>query len=184
MAKINLLPWREKLREAQKQRFLTMLGVSAVMAAVLVFCGGVYIDSQIEDQRVRNQFIKKEIGGLNASIAETEKLKKRKAVLLERMNVIYGLQGNRPVIAKVFDELVRVTPEGVFFTFLDMRGTNMVIKGVAQSNNRISALMRHFDESEWFDKPNLTAVKALDSGLGNTFDLTVQQVTPPRDNAS
>ncbi|GAA4648446.1 type 4a pilus biogenesis protein PilN [Kistimonas scapharcae] len=184
MAKINLLPWREELRQERKQRFLIMLGASAVASLVLVFFMGTYIDGQVDTQRSRNQFVQKEINGLNSRIAEIKNLKKRREELLERMGVIQSLQGNRPVIVRVFDELVRVAPDGVYFTFLDMRGNNITIKGIAESNNRISALMRQFDESEWFDGPNLTAVKALGDGRGSSFDLTVLQVTPKREDES
>lgn len=39
MARINLLPWREQLREERKQRFLVSLVGVLVVAAGLVFLG-------------------------------------------------------------------------------------------------------------------------------------------------
>ena len=71
------------------------------------------------------------------------------------MEVIQSLQGNRPVIVRVFDEFVRILPEGVYFEKLKMTGNDIDIEGVSESNNRISRLMRNMDDSEWFDAPNL-----------------------------
>lgn len=180
MAKINLLPWREKLRQERKQRFFVMLGVCSILAGVLVFFGGIYIEEQIQNQQNRNQFVQKKIKGLDTRIVEIKGLKKRKTELLELMNVIQRLQGDRPVIVKVFDELVRVTPDGVFFVMLDMENSKLSITGIAESNNRISTLMRQFNNSKWFDEPNLTAVHALEKESGSRFELTVRQVTPRR----
>ena len=184
MAKINLLPWREELRKERKRRFLFMLGATATLSFLCVLAVGFYIDGQIAHQHSRNKFLQEEIQGLNSRIAEIQDLKKRRQELLERMMVIQSLQGNRPVIVRVFDELVRVIPDDVYFTLLDMHDSTITIEGVAKSNNRISALMRQFDESQWFDAPNLTAVKALEHDRGSSFKLTVLQVTPRRENKS
>ncbi|MCK5893568.1 MAG: PilN domain-containing protein [Endozoicomonadaceae bacterium] len=182
MAKINLLPWREKLRQGRKQRFLALLGVFILGAGVLLFFGGTHIEDLIKTQSDRNRFVQQKIKDLDIRIVEIKGLKKRKTELLELMNVIQRLQGDRPVIVKVFDELVKVTPDGVFFMLLSMKNSSLTIRGVAESNNRISTLMRQFDESDWFDNPNLTAVNALEEGRGSSFDLTVQQVTPRQES--
>lgn len=178
MAKINLLPWREELRKEKQKNFLIGLGVTVAIAAVLVFVQDMRLNSAIENQQSRNQFIQQEIATLDAKIKEINELKKKKKELLARMKVIQDLQGNRPVIVRVFDELVRQLPDGVYFTSLSMKGDMITIQGVAESNNRISGLMRQLDESDWFARPDLKAVKALKSGEGSSFDLTVQQTAP------
>jgi type IV pilus assembly protein PilN len=181
MARINLLPWREQLREERKQRFLVAMGGTLVVAGGLIFLGGQYLNGAIEQQSARNEFIKKEIAVLDARIKEISELKERRQQLLERMKIIQDLQGNRPVIGRIFDQLVRTLPDGVYFTELTRTGKNIAIAGSAESNNRVSSLMRNLDASDWLAAPNLTEVKAITAGAldqANTFKLTVQQTQP------
>ncbi|MCL6270590.1 PilN domain-containing protein [Sansalvadorimonas sp. 2012CJ34-2] len=181
MARINLLPWREELRRERQKQFLIALGIAAVLAVMVIVSRDLMLSSAIDAQKARNSFITTEIGSLDSKIREIKDLKTKKEELLARMKVIQNLQGNRPVIVRMFDELVRVMPDGVYFTGLTVKGGEINIQGVAESNNRISKLMRKLDESDWFSDPNLTAVKALNSGDGSTFDLTVMQSTPEGD---
>jgi type IV pilus assembly protein PilN len=186
MARINLLPWREQLREERKQRFLAALVVVLAIGAGAVFLGDQYLNSAIETQNARNEFIKKEIAVLDARIKEISELKKRREELLERMKIIQDLQGNRPIIGRVFDQLVRTLPDGVYFTGLKMTDKSIAIIGAAESNSRVSNLMRNLDASEWLTAPNLTEVKAVTAGTvdqANVFQLTVQQTQPGAENA-
>lgn len=186
MARINLLPWREQLREERKQRFLVAMGGTLVIAAGLVFLAGQYLDGAIEQQNARNDFIKKEIAVLDARIKEISELKERRAQLLERMKIIQDLQGNRPISGRIFDQMVRTLPDGVFFTELKRTDKSIAIVGSAESNNRVSSLMRNLDASEWLTAPNLTEVKAITAGAvdqANVFQLTVQQVQPGQEAA-
>ncbi|MCY1405157.1 Fimbrial assembly protein (PilN) [compost metagenome] len=181
MARINLLPWREQRREERKQRFLVVLGAVLAGAAALVFAGDQYLNAAIEQQSARNDFLNKEIAVLDARIKEISELKQRRQQLLERMKTIQDLQGNRPIIGRVFDQLVRTLPDGVHFTELKMTDKNIAIKGAAESNNRVSTLMRNLDASEWLTTPNLTEVKAVTAGTvdqANVFQLSVQQTLP------
>ena len=180
MAKINLLPWREQLREERKKRFIASWVLTILVGVTVIFVGGLYITNSLNFQQSRNQFLQNELGQLEKSISEIKDLKRRRAQLLERMKVIQSLQGNRPVIVRVFDQLARVLPEGVYFKNVQLKGTRLVMVGVAKSNSRISALMRNFDASEWFSDPNLTAVRKVSVGGErlNEFDLTVLQVSP------
>ena len=181
MARINLLPWREQLREERKQRFLVALGGVLVVAAGAVFLGDQYLNGAIEQQKSRNEFVRKEIAVLDARIKEISELKTRREQLLERMKIIQDLQGNRPIIGRVFDQLVRTLPDGVYFTGLKLTGKSIAILGAAESNNRVSNLMRNLDSSEWLESPNLTEVKAVTAGAvdqANVFKLTVQQTQP------
>lgn len=181
MARINLLPWREQLREERKQRFLVALGGVLLVSGGLVFLGDQYFSSAIENQSARNDFLRKEIAVLDARIKEISELKTRRQQLLERMKIIQDLQGNRPIIGRVFDQLVRTLPDGVYYTGLKMNGHSISIAGAAESNNRVSNLMRNLDASDWLTSPNLTEVKAVTQGAvdqANTFQLTVQQTQP------
>jgi type IV pilus assembly protein PilN len=146
--KINLLPWREELREERKQEFLKVLGGVAVIGALVVFAGMQYFKGEIESQSDRNGFLTAEIKVLEGRIGEIKSLQQKRNELLARMKVIQELQGNRPVIVRLFDELARRLADRVYFTSLSYNGKSISIDGVAESNNRISSQLRNFDESE------------------------------------
>lgn len=180
MARINLLPWREELRKERKQRFIAVWVVTLLVGIGLVFIGDLYISNNISSQQSRNQYLQNELTLLNKRISEIKDLKTKKEQLLERMQVIQNLQGNRPVIVRIFDQVARIVPEGVYFKEVTLAGNRLSLVGIAESNNRISALMRNFDNSEWFTEPNLTAVRKVsaNSQRWNEFDLTVKQINP------
>lgn len=183
MARINLLPWREWERERKKKEFFVNLGAVVLLGAVLVLAGGWYLDGRIETQEARNKYLENEIAELDRKIAEIRELQKTRDELLARMRVIQELQGNRPVIVRVFDELVRTLATGVHFRKLQLQGTRLSVEGVAESNNRISTLMRNLDASDWFASPNLRSIKEdpqnPDYGAqASTFNLTFVQANP------
>ena len=181
MARINLLPWREQLREERKQQFLVILVGVLIIAGGVVFLADQYLNSAIERQNARNEFLRKENSALDSRIKEISELKTRRQQLVERMKIIQDLQGSRPVAARVFDQLVRTLPDGVYFTDLKMVGQSISIEGAAESNNLVSSLMRNQDGSDWLTTPNLTEVKAVSADKldqANTFKLTVQQTAP------
>src|SRR5690606_10440511 len=164
MARINLLPWREQLREERKQRFLVSLVGVLIVAGGLMFLADQYFQNAIERQAARNDFVRQEIAVLDKRIAEIKELRERRQQLLERMKIIQDLQGNRPIIGRIFDQLVRTLPDGVYFTELKRTGQSIAIVGSAESNNRVSSLMRNLDASEWLTAPDLTEVKAVTAG--------------------
>lgn len=185
MARINLLPWREQLREERKQRFLVTLVGVLIVAGGLVFLADQYLNAAITQQNARNEFIRKEISVLDARIKEISELKTRRQQLVERMKIIQDLQGNRPIAARIFDQLVRTLPDGVYFTDLKMVGKSISVEGAAESNNLVSSLMRNHEASDWLMAPNLTEVKAVSADKldqANTFKLTVQQTVPSDEN--
>ena len=183
MANINLLPWREWERERKKKEFVIQIVAVLAVAAGLVLGAGQTLDGQIKDQQARNQFITTKIAILDKRIAEIKDLRRQRADLLARMRVIQELQGNRPVIVRVFDEMVQTLAKGVHYERLTMAGSSLEVQGIAESNNRISALMRNLDGSEWFTLPNLKSIKEdpTNSDYGeqaSTFDLTFVQTNP------
>ncbi|MBJ6138693.1 PilN domain-containing protein [Marinobacter litoralis] len=180
MAKINLRPWREELRAEKQKQFVVMMLGAVIIAAGLVFLWKTDTDNRIAYQQSRNAYIETATKQLDKQIKEIENLKRQRDELLARMKVIQDLQGKRPVIVRVFDELVRTLPDGLFFTDLKKTGERLDIVGMAESNSRISNLMRQFDESDWFTEPNLTNVAAADNRRAgySQFNLSVQQKTP------
>ena len=182
--RINLLPWREELREEKKQQFLQITIAVLAVAGLIVFGVDRYYNLSIDNQNERNNFLKKEISVLEERIAEIQLLQQKRNELLARMRVIQDLQGNRPIIVRVFDELARQLAPRVFFNSMGMIGNEIAIRGVAESNNRISNQLRNFSESEWFDRPNVTAITANDEfgPQASEFSLTVVQSTPKAEN--
>lgn len=184
MANINLLPWREERRQDLQKAFLVVLGVVAVFAGALVFMADMKVNADITYQNQRNAYLQKNINELNSQVKEIKQLEKRKQELLDRMKVIQELQGNRPIIVRIFDEMVRTLPDGVFYTKLDRKGAKISLEGNAESNNRISSLMRKLEKSEWFANPNLTAVTASPEfgEQASAFRLSFNISTPSANN--
>jgi type IV pilus assembly protein PilN len=183
MARINLLPWREWERERKKKEFFGNVAGVLVAGVALVLLFGWYLDDRLETQNARNGVLETAIADLDRKILEIQDLQKTRDELLARMRVIQELQGNRPVIVRVFDELVRTLATGVHFTTLKKEGTTLTVAGVAESNNRISSLMRNLDNSDWFASPNLKSIKEdptnPDYGAqASTFNLTFVQTNP------
>jgi len=183
MARINLRPWREERRAEKQREFLTALAGVAIAGLLFVFLQDRLVTSAIENQQARNSYLTGEIASLERKIKEIDGLKAKRDQLIERMRVIQELQGNRPVIVHMFDEMVRSLPDGIHYQSLVRKGEGLAIKGRAESNNRISSLMRRLDGSEWFTDPNLTAVKATkgDDNKANDFDLTVKRYIATED---
>lgn len=185
MARINLLPWREQLREQRKQQFVATLIGMVMLGAALIFIGDQVFSSLINEQLSRNSFIERENQALDARIKEIQELRQKRQELIERTKVIQDLQGNRPITSHVFDQLARTIPEGVYFTAVRLTGKHISIEGAAESNNLISSLMRRQDASDWLALPSLAEVKALelDGQDASQFKLTVQQTKPHEDAA-
>jgi type IV pilus assembly protein PilN len=174
MANINLLPWREAQRRERNQvtliACLAMLGV----AAFIVFLGKTFMDSRIQHQENRNAYIQSEINALSEVIREIEDLKEKRDQLLARMEVIQTLQSNRSQIVHVFDDLVSKLPKGVYYDNIAKSSKKFSIGGKAQSNGRVSALMRNLDSSEWFANTSLNVVDVVDQGGASVSKFSVQ----------
>ena len=181
MARINLLPWREERREERRKRFLLVLiGVLAGSIGAVLIADQI-ITAAIERQMARNDYIGKQIAVVDERIKQISELKARRQQLVERMRNIQDLQGNRQISGRIFDQLARTLPDGVYFTDVKMAGKTLSISGAAESNNRVSELMRNLDASDWFDAPSLNEVKATSADQveqANVFQLTVRQTQP------
>ncbi|HEB26152.1 MAG TPA: pilus assembly protein PilN [Porticoccus sp.] len=186
MARINLLPWREAFRTEKKKEFLSLVVVVLVVAVLVAFGWDRVVSNQIESQNSRNQLLKTEIAKLDKQVAEIKNLKARRQNLLDRMQVIQELQGNRPEIVKIYDEFVRAVPDGVYFTKMIRKGSQISLVGFAESNNRVSSLMRRLDASYKFTEPNLTKVQDSDvlGEDGNQFEMRVKILKAPVDSGS
>ena len=180
MAKINLLPWREERRQEQKKEFLVTTALVALLSAGLVLLGDRVVNGQIEYQKARNNYLTENIRELDKKVAEIRELQKRRNQLIERMRVIQELQGNRPIIVRIMDQIVRTIPDGVFYSNVSTKNRKITINGIAESNNRVSSLMRRLDASDWLANPNLDKVNAASQygDQATTFNLTVNVELP------
>jgi len=160
MAKINLLPWRQELKKQRQQEFLTINAAVAITAAAIVMFFHIMVSGQLSDQEERKAFIQSEIATLDGQIKQIDELQTRKDELLARMKVIQDLQGRRPVIVRVFDELARTTPDKVYLASFQRTGDTFAIEGFAESNTQVSTFLRNLNTSTWFKNPALSNVVA------------------------
>lgn len=164
MAKINLLPWREELRAQKKQDFINAIGASVLVTAVIF--GGVhmYVEGLKAHQEQRNKIIQDEIALLDIKIAKIKTIEEQKSKLLTKIDLIQKLQESRPEIVHLFDELPKVTPDGVFLTKFTQVGAELTFEGKSQSNARVSALMRAIEASAWLKNPTLNVIQTGSKG--------------------
>lgn len=180
MARINLLPWREELRKRQQREFGYMIGAGVALSLLLIVLIHFIIQGWIGGQNERNDLLKREIALLEEKIKEIRELEKVKSNLISRMEVIQQLQTSRPQIVHLFDEIINVLPDGSYLTELVQEGNILTLKGRAQSNARVSALMRGIDKSQWLTKPVLEEIASQERGNTGlfTFKLKMEQTSP------
>lgn len=179
MARINLLPWREVQRKERQRQFLGVAAGAAIFMGLVVVYAHLHVGGLIETQQARNGLLEREIADLDRKIRDIRTLEAEKQRLLARMNVIQQLQGNRAQIVHLLEVLAQALPDGVHYTEIKQEGHTLVLQGVAQSNARVSALMRNLDASEWLRNPRLDVIQSSRQGgaqAGSSFTLRVTQV--------
>ena len=156
MTRINLLPWREELRQEQKKQFLMMVVMTFILSAAMVGLIHFQMQAKIDYQLSRNQFLSQEIAKVDEEIKEIRELRKVRRSLVERMEVIQDLES------------------------MTQTGGSLLINGLAESNARVSTYMRNLSDSEWLKDPNLTVIEIEDITVNriSNFTLTVKQTSP------
>ena len=160
MIRINLLPHREEKRKALRQQFYALSGLIAVLAILIVILVHGVIAGYISQQEGKNEFLKKEIAALDKEIDEIKRLKEQTNALLSRKGVIESLQGSRAETVQLFNEMARQVPAGIYLKTVKQTGNKIAITGVAQSNARVSTLMRNLEASPLLERPDLIEIKA------------------------
>lgn len=159
--RINLLPHREQKRQARQRQFITLMVSLAVLGlAVIALVHGI-LAAQIESQNSRNRALKAEIAKLDEQIKEIDRLRDQIQAVLARKQVVETLQGNRSEAVHLFDQLVRQLPDGIYLKSVRQAGAKVTIVGYAQSNARVSTLMRNIDSSPWLSNPELVEIKLV-----------------------
>lgn len=179
MTRINLLPWRETHRREKNNEFYVVLGLCLALAAGIGFGGFKFAEDKVNFQVKRNDRLESEIALLQAELKEIEALEETKNKLLARMEIIQQLQGQRPQIVHTFHEIARRLPDGVYLTKMEQLGeSRLVLEGRAESNARVSALMRRMDRSDFFDNPKLEVIEQDKQDRVSDFRLNVVQERP------
>lgn len=165
MIRINLLPHRERKREALRRQIAVLAGATAALSAVIILMVHVAIQSRISYQNARNEYLKEQIAVLDRQIADIRKLKEESRALLARKQVVEKLQDNRAETVHLMDQLAKRVPEGIYLRTLDedTQGgqTKIHLVGYAQSNARVSTLMRSLDDSQWLASPSLVEIHTV-----------------------
>jgi type IV pilus assembly protein PilN len=172
--RINLLPHREMRRERRKKDFIGLAVLVATIAAGLAFLVGVGINRQIASQASRNTFIKAENDKLDGQIKEIATLRSEIDALKARQGAVENLQSDRTTPVHLLDELVKNTPEGIFLKTLKQEEKKVTIAGIAQSNERVSELLRNLaGGSPWFERPELIEIRSTALGPANAKDAKI-----------
>lgn len=161
MNRINLLPHRQERRDAARKHFFIVAAMTAVLGAAVVLLVHGYNAAMVSEQVSRNDFLKKETDKLDKEIAEIKKLKDEIQALLSRKQVIETLQADRAQTVYLLDQLVQQMPEGVYLRSISQKSGHVNLIGYAQSNARVSTLMRNVETSQWLATPKLNEIKAV-----------------------
>lgn len=161
MIRVNLLPHREEKRKRRQQQFLSVATFTMILG--LVAAGAVWflLDQQVEQQRANVAYMKTEIGKLDKQIEEIRKIREETASLLAKKQVVEGLQSNRSEPVQLLDQLLRQLPEGIYLKQIKQVGVKVNVVGYAQSNARVSTLMRNLGASPYLENPELVEIKAV-----------------------
>lgn len=189
MARINLLDWREELRQERNKEFWITFGLMVVLAGLIWLLVNTVMNSRIENQDKRINKLNTEISVLKQQTKEIDRLKKEKEELIKRMELITDLQQSRPEVVRMFDQLVRVTPEGINLTTWTRQETpsageqaaehKLVFTGQGETNPRISEFMRKMDSSDRLQTSALKDVNRQNKGLpAQNFTLEAKQIIP------
>jgi len=175
---INLLPWREELKQKRGKQLVNAILFGWLVAGGLAYLMIMYWDGRIEHQNSRNTYLQNEITSLQETLKEIENLKEKRDEIVERLEVIQELQLDRAQIVHVFDDLVQKMPEGIYLDQINKKGSSLDVQGFAQANARVSSLMRNLDASTWFKSPQLKIVKNTKNKSGlelSQFNLKVSE---------
>ncbi|MDP1929309.1 MAG: PilN domain-containing protein [Thiobacillus sp.] len=177
MIRINLLPHRELARASRRRQFTVLLGVAVATGLVTVVLGHGVIAAQQSNQDARNAFLTQEITKLDSQIGEIKKIREQTQALLARKQVVETLQSNRTEVVHLFDQMIRLLPDGLYLKSFKQTGDVVSITGYTQSSARVSTLMRSLDDSPWFESASLVEIKAatVNNLRANEFVLTVKQ---------
>ncbi len=161
MIRVNLLPHREEKRKRRQQQFMVVAALSAVIGLLVAGAVWLFLDQQEQQQKANVAYMKGEIDKLDKQIEEIRKIREETASLLAKKQVVEGLQSNRSEPVQLLDQLLRQLPEGIYLKQIKQTGVKVNVMGYAQSNARVSTLMRNLGASPYLENPELVEIKAV-----------------------
>jgi type IV pilus assembly protein PilN len=173
MIRINLLPHRAEKRRARQIQFAALSVISLVLGALLVGFVHAAISAQISNQQARNDYLRSETAVLDKQIVEIKKLREQTQALMLRKDAVEKLQSDRADVVHLMDQMLRILPDGVYLRTLKQTGSKISITGYAQSNARISTLMRAVEDSPWLDSPALVEIHAASANGARVSEFTL-----------
>jgi type IV pilus assembly protein PilN len=185
MIRINLLPHRELARAARRRQFNVLLGIAVAAGVLVVVLGHSVIAARQSTQDARNAYLDQEITKLDSQIVEIKKIREQTQALLERKQVVETLQSNRTEVVHLFDQMIRLLPDGLYLKSFKQEGDVVTLSGYTQSSARVSTLMRNLDTSPWFESARLIEIKAatVNNLRANEFVLSVKQTRQQADDS-
>jgi type IV pilus assembly protein PilN len=156
---INLLPHREAARKRRQDIFNVSLGFSALMGGLLAGMIFLWFQAQISGQQSKNQVLQAEIKRFDAQIKDIAGLETEITALRARQQAVEDLQADRNMPVHLLTELVKQLPDGVYIASMRQDSQNVTLQGVAQSNERVSELLRNLgNNTPWFSRPELVEI--------------------------
>ncbi len=195
MREFNLLPWRSELREKRKRDYLISIAICAGTSLLIVALIHWMYFLKLQNQNDKNNYLTNQIKILDKQIVEIKELEKKRENLIARMTTVEELQTSRHMTVKLFDEISRTIPDGVYLTDLNYKldesnkniqniKVDASVTGIAQSNARVSHFMRNIESSDWLSKPVLKVIetKPKEGKRLSEFILTFKVKTPNKDS--
>ena len=173
MIRVNLLPHRAEKRRARQIQLVAFGAIALLLGIAIVGFVHAAISTQISYQERRNQYLKDETVVLDKQIEEIKKLREQTDALLARKTVVENLQTTRSDVVHLLDQMLRILPDGVYLKSLKQSGSRVNLVGAAQSNARVSTLMRAIENSPWLESPTLVEIHAAGSGGARESEFTL-----------
>lgn len=175
MANINLLPWREEAKVKRQNEFNLFAGFSLLVGVLCAVVLSMVIDGELEIQASKNNYLKSEIAIIDSKIRQIKELRKTKADLKKRMDLIERLQNARSLSTHLLDSLAKLMVPGVYLEKVQRKNNTLWIDGLTESNNHLANMLRNFEDSQWFKDPLVRQINLEKGSLRqlNKFSLRV-----------
>ncbi len=184
MPNINLLPWREELREQKQREFIGLMVFTLIIAGAVCFGIHLHFSGLIEHQQNRNNYLVTETNILKSRVEEIKELEKQREQLINHMQIIQDLQASRSEVVNLFDQLVEIVPEGIFIQSIKRDGKKLVVEGNTESNTRVSVMMRKIENSPFLEGPDVEYIVAEKGSNMSSFKMTFKEITKDEEDAA